>query len=134
MDKQGVDIHALSLTSPMVYWAPPDLGLALSQAFNDSCVEAHAKYPKRFVGMAMLPMQDPKLALEELERVSKLPGMRGVYMSTVPAGREMEAREYFPIYARCEQLGWPIFLHPVDAVGSERMPKILSAQPAGQSL
>ncbi len=121
MDKQGVDIHALSLTSPMVYWAPPDLGLALSQAFNDSCVEAHAKYPKRFVGMAMLPMQDPKLALAELERVSKLPGMRGVYMSTVPAGREMEAKEYFPIYAKCEQLGWPIFLHPVDTVGVDRM-------------
>jgi aminocarboxymuconate-semialdehyde decarboxylase len=121
MDKQGVDMHALSLTSPMVYWAPADLGLTLSQAFNDSCVEAHAKYPGRFVGMAMLPMQDPKLALQELERVSKLKGMRGVYMSTFPADREMDYKEYFPIYAKCEQLGWPIFLHPVNPVGADRM-------------
>jgi aminocarboxymuconate-semialdehyde decarboxylase len=120
MDKQGVDMHALSLTNPMAYWAPADLGLALSQVFNDSCVEAHAKYPQRFVGMAMLPMQDPKLALQELERVSKLPGMRGVYMSTVPAGREMDHPEYFPIYAKCEALDWPIFLHPVDTIGPER--------------
>ncbi len=123
MDKQGVDMHALSLTAPMVYWAPPDFGLALSQAFNDSCIEAHAKYPRRFVGMATLPMQDPKLALQELERVSKSPAMRGIYLSTVPAGHEMDYQEFFPIYAKCEQLGWPIFLHPTDTVGPERMAK-----------
>ena len=124
MDKQGVDMHALSLSTPMVYWAPPDLGLALAQVYNDSCVEAHAKYPKRFVGMATLPMQDPKLALQELERVSKLPGMNGLYLSTVPAGHEMDFREYFPIYAKCEQLGWPIFLHSVDIIGEmERLPR-----------
>src|SRR5262245_29241031 len=34
MDRIGVDVHALSLTTPMVYWASPGLGLALSQAFN----------------------------------------------------------------------------------------------------
>jgi aminocarboxymuconate-semialdehyde decarboxylase len=124
MDKQGVDIHALSLTSPMVYWAPADLGLALSQAYNDSCVEAHAKYPNRFVGMATLPMQDPKLALQELERVSKLKGMRGLYLSTMPAGQEMDFKEFFPIYAKCEQLGWPIFLHSVDIIAEmERLPR-----------
>jgi len=120
MDKQGVDIHALSLTSPMMYWAPPELGLALSQAYNDSCVEAHAKHPKRLFGMAMLPMQAPKLALQELERVSKLKGIRGVYMSTNPAGHEMDYKEFWPIYAKCEELGWPIFLHPVDPIGPDR--------------
>jgi len=124
MDQQGVDVHALSLSSPMVYWAPPDLGLALSQAYNDSCVEAHAKYPDRLFGMATLPMQDPKLALQELERVSKLPGIRGVYLSTVPAGHEMDFPEFFPIYAKCEQLDWPIFLHSVDIIGEmERLPR-----------
>jgi aminocarboxymuconate-semialdehyde decarboxylase len=70
--------------------------------------------------MAMLPMQAPKLALRELERVSKMPGLCGVYMSTFPAGREMDYAEYFPIYAKCEELDWPIFLHPVEAVGQER--------------
>jgi aminocarboxymuconate-semialdehyde decarboxylase len=124
MDRQGVDMHALSLTTPMVDWAPPALGLALAQAFNDSCVEAHAKYPNRFVGMAALPMQDPKLALQELERVCKLPGMRGIYLSTWPAGREMDFPAYFPIYAKCEQLGWPVFLHSVDIIGEmQRLPR-----------
>ena len=41
MDDQGVDMHALSLTMPMVYWASPDLSRQLSEAFNDACVAAH---------------------------------------------------------------------------------------------
>src|ERR1700752_570321 len=66
MNDAGVDVRALSLTNPMVYWAPPAFGLRLSQAYNDGCAAAHLKYPDRFYGLAMLPMQEPALALEEL--------------------------------------------------------------------
>ena len=66
---------------PMVYWAPPAFGLKLAQSYNDACSAAHRKYPDRFVGLAMLPMQQSELALEELERAGKLPGMRGVMSS-----------------------------------------------------
>src|SRR5262245_32085680 len=44
MDRIGVDVHALSLTTPMVYWASPALGLALSQAYNDAVAAAHERY------------------------------------------------------------------------------------------
>lgn len=121
MDETGVDMHALSLTSPMVYWAPPAFGLKLSQVYNDSLVQAHQKYPKRFVGLATLPMQAPELALQELDRVAKLPGIRGVYMATHVNGMNLDEKELFPVYARCEELGLPIFLHPVNPVGAERM-------------
>ena len=82
MDARSIDVHALSLTTPMVYWASPAFGLALSQAFNDAASAAHRKHPARFFGLAMLPMQDPALALKELERAAKLPGMRGLYLAT----------------------------------------------------
>jgi aminocarboxymuconate-semialdehyde decarboxylase len=82
MDATGVDMHALSLTSPMVNWAPPEFGLKLAQVYNDSLAKAHRDYPTRFVGMATLPMQTPELALKELERAAKLPGIRGAYMAT----------------------------------------------------
>lgn len=59
MDKQGVDMHALSLTTPMVYFAPGALALALSQAYNNAASAAHQKYPEHFVGMAMLPIHAP---------------------------------------------------------------------------
>ena len=121
MDRQGVDVHALSLTTPMVYWASPAFGLALSQAFNDSVSEAYGKFPGRFVGLAQVPMQDPALALRELERAAELPGMRGLYLATNIDGTELDDKRYWDIYARCEELGWPIFLHPVYTIGSERL-------------
>jgi aminocarboxymuconate-semialdehyde decarboxylase len=123
MDETGIDTQVLSLMAPMVYWAPPAFGLKLAQSYNDACSAAHRKYPNRFVGLAMLPMQQPELALEELERAGKLPGMRGVMMATAINGRNLDDKVFFPIYAKCEELGWPIFTHPVAPLGGERMSK-----------
>src|SRR6202022_4978980 len=81
MDRQRVGVQALSLTAPMVYWASPGFGLALAQAYNDAAGASHARHPDRLVGLAMLPMQAPELALKELERAAKLPGMRGMYLA-----------------------------------------------------
>jgi aminocarboxymuconate-semialdehyde decarboxylase len=123
MDEIGIDVHALSLTTPMVYWASPELGLALSQAFNDAASAAHRKHPDRFVGLAMIPMQAPKLALKELERAAKLPGIKGLYLATNVNGEELDEKKFWDIYAKCEELGWTIFLHPVDTIGQDRTTK-----------
>lgn len=120
MDKTGVAMHALSLTQPMAFWAPPAFGLKLCQTYNDACVAVHQKHPDRFVGLAMLPMQDPKLAAEELDRVAKLSAIRGIYMATHINGKNLDERDYWPIYARCEERGLPILLHPVNPVGADR--------------
>ena len=121
MDEAGVDIHALSLTSPMVYWAPPEFGLQLSRVYNDALVAAHRQHPDRFLGLAMLPMQAPALAVLETERAATLPGIRGVYMATHVNGMNLDEESLFPVYSKCEALGLPIFLHPVNPVGAERM-------------
>ena len=120
MDRQGVDVHALSLTAPMVYWASPAFGLALAQAYNDAAAAAHAKYPERFVGLAMVPMQAPELAVKELERAAALPGMRGLYMATNVNGADLDEKRFWDVYAKAEELGWTVFLHPLDTIGRER--------------
>jgi aminocarboxymuconate-semialdehyde decarboxylase len=123
MNDTSIDVQVLSLMQPMVYWAPPALGLRLAEVFNDACSAAHRKHPDRFVGLAMLPMQAPELALKELERAGKLPGLRGVMMATAVLGKNLDEKAFFPIYAKCEELGWPIFTHPVSPLGGERMSK-----------
>jgi len=123
MDARGIDLHALSLTTPMVYWASAPLALALSQAFNDAASAAHRRHPQRLVGLAMLPMQAPDLALRELERAAKLPGIKGLYLATNVNGEELDERRFWDVYARCEELGWAIFLHPVDTIGPDRTKK-----------
>jgi aminocarboxymuconate-semialdehyde decarboxylase len=120
MQRQRVDMQALSLTTPMVYWAPPAFGLALSQAFNDAASAVCKDHPDKFVAFAMIPMQAPALALKELERASKLEGMRGVYLATSVDGVELDDKRFWDIYAKCEEIGWPIFLHPVYTIGVDR--------------
>lgn len=121
MDEVGVDVHVLSLMAPMVYWAPASFDLKLSQVYNDACAAACHKYPDRFVGKAMLPMQDPELALRELERAAKLPGLRAAMIGTEVNGKNLDEKSFFPVYAKCEELGWPIFIHPINPLGRERM-------------
>ncbi len=123
MDKRRVKVHALSLTTPMVYWASPALALALSQAFNDAASAAHRQFPERLVGLAMVPMQAPELALKELDRAAKLPGIKGLYLATNVNGEELDDKKFWDVYARCEELGWTIFLHPVDTIGQDRTKK-----------
>src|SRR5258708_4888996 len=120
MKRQKVDMQALSLTTPMVYWAPPAFGLALSQAFNDAASAACRQRPDKFVAFAMVPMQDPALALKELERAAKLPGLRGLYLATSIDGTELDDKRFWDVYAKCEEIGWPIFLHPCYTIGVER--------------
>jgi aminocarboxymuconate-semialdehyde decarboxylase len=120
MDRQGVTMHALSLTQPMVYWADDDLGVKLCVAFNDAISAAHRAHPGRLIGFACLPLQNPTLALEELERARKLPGVKAIYMATAVRDRELSDPSFFPVYERIADLGLPIFLHPM-MINTERL-------------
>jgi aminocarboxymuconate-semialdehyde decarboxylase len=119
MDAQNVDIQALSLTQPMVYWADPALSRRLSAAFNDACARAHEKYPRRLFGLAMIPAQDSGEALQEIERVRDAPGIRGIYMGSFVHDMDLSDERLFPIYERLSDLRLPIFLHPLKVIGSE---------------
>jgi aminocarboxymuconate-semialdehyde decarboxylase len=121
MDGQNVHAQALSLSQPMVYWAARPLAEHLSAVYNEELAIAHQRAPQRLLGLATLPMHEPDLAVRETERVAKLPGIRGVYLSTRINDRELSDPMFFPIYERIEALGLPVFLHPVFVIGAERL-------------
>jgi aminocarboxymuconate-semialdehyde decarboxylase len=121
MDARDVDMYGLSMTNPMVYWAPPPFALKLSQAANDAGSALHIKYPQRFVSTIMLPMQAPDLAVRELERAAKLPGLRGINMAMHVNGKNIHEKEFWPVYERAEADGLPLFLHNLYPTGAERM-------------
>jgi aminocarboxymuconate-semialdehyde decarboxylase len=135
MDARGVGMHALSLTAPMIYWAPPDLSHRLARAWNNAASDAHQAYPTRFVGLATLPMGDPDRAVDEVERASKLPGIRGVYLGTNIADRDLDDPRFTPVFARIEALGLPVFLHPLNTLDrSDRMKPYYLANIIGNPL
>jgi aminocarboxymuconate-semialdehyde decarboxylase len=121
MDQQGVAVQAISLTSPMLYWGDEELSSKLARAWNDAATVAHQANPTRLVAFLTLPMLCPDRALDELERARKLPGMCGVYMGTNVAGHDLDDPLFEPILARVEALDLPIFLHPLETIGGDRL-------------
>ena len=131
MDQQGVAVQALSLTAPMVYWGDAELDHKLAAAWNDAASAAHQAYATRLVGFCALPMLYPDLAIEELNRACKLPGIRGVYMGTNINNKDLSDALFEPIWTRIEELDLPVFLHPIQPTGGERLRKFYLANLLG---
>jgi aminocarboxymuconate-semialdehyde decarboxylase len=123
MDAQGIATQAISLTAPMVYWGDADFNHRLAMAWNDGASAAHQAYPSRIVALATLPMLDPDRAIDELNRASKLPGIRGIYMGTNINDKDLDDPLFEPVWARIEKAGLPVFLHPLQTIGGERLGK-----------
>jgi len=121
MDAQGVAVHALSLMPPMVYWANGDLGNRLARLVNDAMAGASHAHPARFVFLATLPMQDPEAAVNEVNRAVTQLGGRGVYLGTNVRGKELTDPIFLPVFERIYALRVPIFLHPLNVIGVQRL-------------
>lgn len=121
MDEQGVQVHAMSLSQPMVYWGEGPLAQRLTETYNDALAQAHARHPKRLIGLATLPMHETALAVKEIERAAKLPGVRGFYIATQVRGKDLSDAAFLPAYERIEASGLPLFLHPVEVIGPQRL-------------
>ncbi len=113
MDSMGVDVQAVSPVPLQYYYAlPPDLGRTATRLINDEIAAVAAAHPDRFVGLGGLPMQDPRMAVEELERVMGDLGFKGIELCTNVNGEELSDERFRQVFARAEELGALIFLHP----------------------
>src|SRR5437762_337301 len=113
MDHMGIDIQALSPAPRQTYYgADPDLGLATARVLNDEIAAMCARYPDRFTGLGTVPFQAPELALAELDRLHKSLGFRGIEIMTHVAGEDLSEPRFRKIFARCEELGLLVFMHP----------------------
>lgn len=91
---------------------PVGEGVRWARKANDYYAELCQKYSGRFYACATLPFQDAGEALEELDRAYKLPGIKGIVAFSNINGKPLFLPEFHPIYAKAEELGLPIFIHP----------------------
>jgi len=122
-ERDGVSMQVLSTVPVMFsYWAEGKDALDLSRLLNDHIAEVVRAHPRRFIGLGTAPLQDPDLAIRELERCVRDLGFPGLQIGTHVNSWNLDAPELFPFFERAAELGAALFVHPWDMVGREQMP------------
>jgi aminocarboxymuconate-semialdehyde decarboxylase len=111
MDELGIDVEALSI-NPNWYKTDRDLAKQIIKIQNEKLAETCAANPERFVAFATVALQHPDLAAEQLEEAVKKYGLRGAGIGGNVAGEEISDPKFHPFWAKAEELGVVVFIHP----------------------
>jgi aminocarboxymuconate-semialdehyde decarboxylase len=111
MDGQGIDMEALSI-NPAWYRAERDVVAQVIKIQNERLAEFCARYPDRFVAFASVALQFPDLAVQQLVDGVKKLGLRGAAVGASVADDEFSDPKFHPFWAKAEELGVLIFIHP----------------------
>ncbi len=118
----GVDMGVLQPTQTMFfYWAEPSAASELSRMVNEFTAKEVRKRPDRVVGLATVPLQHTDLAIRELSYAIRDLGLRGVVTGSNVNGRGFDEEAFHPFFEKAQELDVPIFIHPNNPAGIERM-------------
>ena len=104
------------------YWAKTNDCVALSQFLNDHIAELVQRYPKNYIGLGTIPMQDTQAAVDELERIKKI-GLVGIQIGSNINDENLSEDKFFPIFETCQRLGLAVMIHPWQMMGFDSMKK-----------
>lgn len=104
------------------YWAKTADALELSRFLNDHIAELVQRYPKNYIGLATIPMQDAEAAILELERAKAI-GHVGIQIGSNINDENLSEEKFFPIFEACARLGMAVMIHPWQMMGFDSMKK-----------
>lgn len=104
------------------YWANAQDCLDLSMFLNDHIAQVVEENPNHYIGLGTVPMQDPELAVKELERLKKM-GIPGVQIGSNVNNHNLSKPRFFEFFEACERLGMAVLVHPWEMMGKESMEK-----------
>ena len=112
LDDAGITVQVLSNSGPGPDLVPGADGIAIAREMNDYLAAACAKYPDRFKGFAVLPMQSPDACAAELKRAVKDLRFLGGLINGTTDGRFLDHPSYDGLLATAVELDVPIYIHP----------------------
>ncbi len=112
MDRYGVDMQALSQTTPVLLGFGPEDAAEICRRSNDANYALCKTYPKRFANICIFSLLDMKTAMDELSRSINELDCRGVTISTNQNGKGLDDPQFYPFYEKIVEHDLPILLHP----------------------
>lgn len=132
MDAQGVDVQLVSPSpSHYHYWTDAPTAEKVYQLANESTAAHCAAAPGRLRGLGLVPLQHPELLVPALDHALHQ-GLAGVEVSSHAPGRELSDPAYGPLWARAEETGAIVFLHPFGCTLDERLDRWYLSNTVGQ--
>ena len=120
----GVQVQVISTVPVMFcYTSRPEQALELHVALNDHMAETCRTHRRHYAGIGTVPLQSPRLAIQEMERCVEQLGLQGVQIGSHVDMWNLDAPELFPFFEAAADLGAAILVHPWDMMGTESMPK-----------
>jgi aminocarboxymuconate-semialdehyde decarboxylase len=135
MDAMGVDIQVVSPSpNQYYYWADVDLANQIVITQNEHIASLCAEHPDRMSGLGSVALQHAELSVEQLTDCVRKLGLRGVEISSTVNGIELDDPRFSRFWAKAEELGCLIFLHPLGTSLGDRVCKHYLANIIGQPI
>jgi len=126
MDAAGID-QVMIFPSTFVYLPlveNAEAAAICASAYNDWVYEYCSADPKRLYPAAILPVQNPDYAIEELRRVAKLGFKAGLVRPIFSGTRYPTLAEYDPLWKEFEGLGIVLGMHTFPSRGEAMSPEL----------
>ncbi|MDD5464755.1 MAG: amidohydrolase family protein [Candidatus Omnitrophica bacterium] len=122
-------MEALGINRAVLSYPNSDAHLKLGSVsqvahiYNDNVAKILKAHPKRFIGAAVLPVDNSVDMLEELRRAINELGFKAISLASSYNGIYLDDKMFLPIYKEAQEKDIPIFVHPqiVNPIGFERV-------------
>ena len=98
------------------------LSICLSKFLNDHIADLVSRYPKNYIGLGTIPMQDTETAIRELKRCKEI-GLVGIQIGSNINTENLNEDKFFPIFEACQELGLALMIHPWQMMGFDQLQK-----------
>ena len=121
LDKHGVTMQVLTLTTPGTHVESPATAARLASMVNDEFREAIESRGRHFTALATLPLNDPAASVKEFERATRDLGLRGAMLFSNVNGVALSDERFWPLYERANEAGAVLYIHPAHPVNVDMM-------------
>jgi aminocarboxymuconate-semialdehyde decarboxylase len=122
LDGMGIDIQVVAPAPGQNYYTvDAKIAEQAHRLANDGVAEFCSRKPDRFVGLGVVTLQEPEIAVRELDYITNDLKLRGVEILTNVDGQELSDEKFRPFFARAEQLGAFIMMHPNGFTHGDRL-------------
>lgn len=124
MDREGIDKQVISpIPVTFCYFAPVQAAVEMCMFQNEFIAETAATHPNRFMGLGTVPLQNPDAAIQEMQRLTRELGLKGVEIGTNVNGKNLDDPSLLPFFRMAAEWSVPLFIHPWETLGRDRMPR-----------